>query len=161
MVRGYHMDGHNSLWLISLSLLYLYFNVVYMWTLFLLLYTFWKEWWGLVTLCNNYSIISILTCIPSLWLFFNHPITNVTCSHVIYIWTLILVLNTFLHEWSRLVTFWNELLYIISFFLYNASVILFETTDHKRHMFSRCLHLDSIFTSEHVLTRMVTPSNAL
>jgi hypothetical protein len=39
-----------------------------------------------------------------------------------------LVLNTFLHEWSRLVSFCNELLYIISFGLYNVSVILFGAT---------------------------------
>jgi hypothetical protein len=32
------------------------------------------------------------------------------------------------HEWSRLVTFCNELLYIISFGLYKVSVILFGAT---------------------------------
>jgi hypothetical protein len=53
---------------------------------------------------------------------------NLTVTHVLYIWNLFLLLNTFLHEWSRLVTFSNELLYIISFGLYNVSVILFGAT---------------------------------
>jgi hypothetical protein len=42
-------------------------------------------------------------------------------SHFRYIWTLFLLLNTFWHEWLRLVTPRNELLYIISFDLYTVS----------------------------------------
>jgi hypothetical protein len=53
---------------------------------------------------------------------------NLTVTHVLYIWTLLLLLNTFLHEWSRLVTLCNELLYGICFGLYNVSVILFDAT---------------------------------
>jgi hypothetical protein len=53
---------------------------------------------------------------------------NLTDTHVLYIGILFLLLNTFLHEWSRLVRLCNELLYSISFGLYNVSVILFDAT---------------------------------
>jgi hypothetical protein len=46
--------------------------------------------------------------------------------YFLYSWTLFLLLNTFWHELSRLETLSNELLYIISFGLYNVSVILFD-----------------------------------
>jgi hypothetical protein len=47
------MDGHDSLTLTSLSLLLRYVNVLYMWTLFLLLNTFRHVWSRLVTLCQE------------------------------------------------------------------------------------------------------------
>jgi hypothetical protein len=47
-------------------------------------------------------------------------------SHALYIWNLFLLLNTFLHEWTRLETFWSELLYIICFDQYTVSMTLFD-----------------------------------
>jgi hypothetical protein len=47
-------------------------------------------------------------------------------ANVLHIWTLFLLLITFLHEWSRLVTFCNELLYIISFHLFTVSMTIFD-----------------------------------
>jgi hypothetical protein len=44
MLRGLVMDGHNSLRLTSLSLLYRFANVLHIWTLYLLLNTFCPEW---------------------------------------------------------------------------------------------------------------------
>jgi hypothetical protein len=73
MLRVLIMDGHNSLRLTSLSLLYRLVNLIYIWNLFLLLKKFW-------------------------------------------------------HEWSRLVTHWYKLLYIISFDMYTVSMILFDAT---------------------------------
>jgi hypothetical protein len=73
MLRGLVMDGHASLTLTSLSLLYRFVNVLYIWTLFLLL-------------------------------------------------------NSFCHAWSRLVTVCHELLYIISFDLYTVSMTLVDAT---------------------------------
>jgi hypothetical protein len=51
MWRGLAMAGHASLTLTSLSLLYRFVNIVYIWTLFLLLNTFRHAWSRLVTLC--------------------------------------------------------------------------------------------------------------
>jgi hypothetical protein len=56
---------------------------------------------------------------------------NVTCSHVIFIWTLILLLNTFCHKWSRLVRLCIELLYIISFDLHTFSMTFFDAREHN------------------------------
>jgi hypothetical protein len=67
------MDGHDSLTLSSLSLLYLFFNVV-------------------------------------------------------YVRTLILLMNTFCHAWSRLDTVRHEIHYIIVFDLYTVSVTLVDAT---------------------------------
>jgi hypothetical protein len=53
---------------------------------------------------------------------------NLTVSHFRCIWTLFLLLNTFCHEWSRLVTLCNEQLFIISFELYTVSTYLFDAT---------------------------------
>jgi hypothetical protein len=50
---------------------------------------------------------------------------------VLYIWTLILLLNSFLHEWSRLVTPCNVLLYIIDIDLYTDSKTYFDATQHN------------------------------
>jgi hypothetical protein len=51
MLRGLVMDRHNTLSLTSLTLLYRFANVLHIWTLFLLLKTFWHDWSGIVTLC--------------------------------------------------------------------------------------------------------------
>jgi len=48
--------------------------------------------------------------------------------NVLYIWTLFLLLNTFCHEWSRLVTLCHELLYILGFDLYTVSMTLVDAT---------------------------------
>jgi hypothetical protein len=82
---------------------------------------------------------------------------NVTCAYVIYMWTLILLQNTFCHEWSRFVTLCIELLYIISFDLHNQSMIFLMQQNIISQFLT--LHLDSIFTAEHVLTRMVRTRN--
>jgi hypothetical protein len=47
------MDGHDPLTLTSLSLLYLFVNVVYVRNLFLLLNTFCHAWSRLVTICHE------------------------------------------------------------------------------------------------------------
>jgi hypothetical protein len=172
------MDDHNSL----IWLRYRLVNVLYNWTIFLLLNTFWQEWSRLVTLCNvllyiinfdlytvsmtffeqpntkshfltlfhlvlilllntfftngnallrfvtNYTILSVLTSIPSLRLFLIQGNTMSQFFHVLYIWTLILLMNTFWHVWSRLVTLCNELLYNISIDLYSDSKPFFHAT---------------------------------
>jgi hypothetical protein len=56
---------------------------------------------------------------------------NLPVSHFRYIWTLFLLLNTFWHEWLRLVAPWNELLYIISFDLYTVSKAFFDAPFHN------------------------------
>jgi hypothetical protein len=58
-LRGLVMDGHNSLSLTSLSLLYRFANVHHIWTLFLLLHTFCKEWSRIETLF--YEILYIIS----------------------------------------------------------------------------------------------------
>jgi predicted tellurium resistance membrane protein TerC len=58
MMRGLIMDGHNSLYLTTLSLLYRLVNILYIRTLFFLLNTFRHEWPGLVTLCNELHYIT-------------------------------------------------------------------------------------------------------
>jgi hypothetical protein len=59
---GLDMDGHDSLTLTSLSLLYRFVNVLYVRTLFLLLNTFCHAWYHLFTL-SRMTIFSVLTCI--------------------------------------------------------------------------------------------------
>jgi hypothetical protein len=51
------MDGHNSFNLTSLSLLYRFVNIRYIWTLVLLMNTYCHEWSRLVTLCNELPCI--------------------------------------------------------------------------------------------------------
>jgi hypothetical protein len=51
---------------------------------------------------------------------------NLSVSHVLYIWTKFLLMNTFWNEETRLVTIYNELLYIISFGLYTVSKRFFD-----------------------------------
>jgi hypothetical protein len=53
ILRCLFMDGHASLSLASLSLLYSFVNVLYIWTLFLLLNRFCYEWSRLETLCHE------------------------------------------------------------------------------------------------------------
>jgi hypothetical protein len=53
MLHGLVMDVHASLTLASLSLLYRFDNVLYIWTLFLLLNTFCHAWSRLVTFCHE------------------------------------------------------------------------------------------------------------
>jgi hypothetical protein len=48
--------------------------------------------------------------------------------NVLYIWTLFLLLNTFCHDWSRLVTLCQELLYILGFDLCTVSMTLVDAT---------------------------------
>jgi hypothetical protein len=60
------INGHNSLSLTSLSLLHRFSNVLHIWSLIVLLNTFWHEWLGLVTLCNQllYITINLIPFIP-------------------------------------------------------------------------------------------------
>jgi hypothetical protein len=53
MLRGLFMDVHASLTLTSLSLIYRFDNVLYIWTLFLLFKPFCHAWSRLVTLCHE------------------------------------------------------------------------------------------------------------
>jgi hypothetical protein len=48
--------------------------------------------------------------------------------NVLYVRTLFLLLNTFCHAWSRLVTLCHELLYILGFDLYTVSMTLVDAT---------------------------------
>jgi hypothetical protein len=139
MLRGFAMHDQNSLSLTSLSLLYRFVNVLYIWILFLLLSTFWQEWSRLVTHCNELlNIISFDMCTFSMTLL-DETDHNITVSHFLYIWTLFLLLKTFWYGWSRLVTLCNELHYIINFYLYTVSMTLFEqpnTTSHVLTLFT-------------------------
>jgi hypothetical protein len=61
------------------------------------------------------------------------PLTSTSLSlyrfvNVLYIWTLFLLLNTYCHVWSRLVTICHELLYILGFDLYTVSMTLVDVT---------------------------------
>jgi hypothetical protein len=58
MLRRLIMAGHNYLSLTSLSLQYRFANVHHIWTLILLLNTFWHEVSGLVTLCSELLYIT-------------------------------------------------------------------------------------------------------
>jgi hypothetical protein len=49
-------------------------------------------------------------------------------ANVLTIWTLFLLLNTFCHEWPRLLALCNELLCLISFDLYTVPMTLFDAT---------------------------------
>jgi hypothetical protein len=80
--------------------------------------------------------------------------------NILYICTLFLLLNTFCHELTGIVTLCNELLYNISFDMYTVTKRFFDATN-TISQFSRSFHMVSIFTVEHILTRMVTSNNAL
>jgi hypothetical protein len=131
MLHGLIMDSHNSLNLTSLLLLDLSVNILYIWTLFLLLNTFWQEWSRLITLCNELLYIINFELYTVSMTLFESTEHNVTCSHVIYIWTLIILLKTIWNECSRLVTLCNELLYLISFDLHTPSMTPFDATEHN------------------------------
>jgi hypothetical protein len=89
------MDDNNSLSLTSLSLLYRFVNVLYNWTIFLLMNTFLKEWSRLVTLCNELPyIISIDLYALSMTVIVATEL-NGSISHFLYIWALFLPMNTF------------------------------------------------------------------
>jgi hypothetical protein len=53
MLHGLVMDGRDSLTLTSLSLLYRFVNILYIWSLFLLLNTFCHAWSLLLTKCHE------------------------------------------------------------------------------------------------------------
>jgi hypothetical protein len=57
MSRDSVMDSHDSLTLTSLSLLYRFVNVLYIWSQFLLLNTICHIWSRLVTLCHELPYI--------------------------------------------------------------------------------------------------------
>jgi hypothetical protein len=57
MLRDSVMDGHDSLTLTSLSLLYRFVNVLYIWSQFLMLNSFYHVWSRLVTLCHELHYI--------------------------------------------------------------------------------------------------------
>jgi hypothetical protein len=52
-------------------------------------------------------------------------------DNVLYMRTVHLLLNTFSHAWSRLVTLYHELLYIHVFDLYTVSETHFDATYHN------------------------------
>jgi hypothetical protein len=61
------------------------------------------------------------------------PLTMTSLSlylfvNVLYMRTLILLLNTFWHAWSRVVTLCHELHYILGFDLYTVSMTPFDAT---------------------------------
>jgi hypothetical protein len=162
MFQGLIIEGHNSLNLTSLLLLYIFVNILYIWTLFLLLNTFWQEWSWIITLFTNYSILSILTCILSLWLFLIQPNTT---SHILTLFTsglLILLLNTFCHEWSRIIRLCKEFQYIFSFNVYTLSKTLFDTNEHNlsvshfRYIWTLFLLLNTFWQE---LSCLVSPCN--
>jgi hypothetical protein len=66
MLHGMVMDGHASLTSTSLSILYHFDNVLYIWTLFLLPKTFVTHGHALSRFVTNYSILPVLTYAPSL-----------------------------------------------------------------------------------------------
>jgi len=80
------MDGHASLSLTSLSLLYRFVNVLYIWTLFLLLNTFCHDCARLVTLCHELLYFLGFVCIPSLCLLLMQPNTNSQSLTLKYPW---------------------------------------------------------------------------
>jgi hypothetical protein len=53
---------------------------------------------------------------------------NLSVSLFPYFWTIVLLLNTFLQEWSLLVSLCNELDYFISFDLCTVSLTFFDAT---------------------------------
>jgi hypothetical protein len=127
MVRGFLMDGHSSLGLTSLSLLYRFVNVLHIWNLFFLLYTFWHEWSKLVTLCNellhniNFDLYTVLT----LFIFYS----NFTAEHIL----------------TRMVTPSKALLRIAIYYQFWSVYRLYDSFRCnliQSHSFSHSLHLD-------------------
>jgi hypothetical protein len=85
---------------------------------------------------------------------------NLSVSLFPYIWNIVLLLNTFWHEWSPIITLCNKLLYKIGFDLYTVYMTRFDVTEHNL-TFTHVLYIWTIFTAEHVLTLLVTPCNEL
>jgi hypothetical protein len=135
-------------------------HIRFIWTLILLLNTFCHEWSRLVRLFNELLYITSFDLHIFSMTLFDAREHNLSVSHIHFTWILFLQMNKFWHDWSRLVTPCNELLYIISFDVYTVSKSFFDATWHNLS-FSRSIHLDSIFTVEHILTRMITHFNAL
>jgi hypothetical protein len=157
------MDDHNLLSLTSISLLYHFVNVLYNWIIFLLLNTFWQEWPRLVTLCNELPYIISFDLYSLSMTLIDANEHNISVSHFLYICALFLLLYSFIHERSRLVTICNVLLYIINFELYTVSMTLFEYTEHN-FSFSHDTYKWTNFTVKHVLhewSRLVTHCNEL
>jgi hypothetical protein len=75
----------------------------------------------LVRLCKQFLYIISFDEYTVSKTLFDATEPNLSVSHFRYIWTLFLLLNTFWHEWSRLVTPCNDFLYIISFDVYTVS----------------------------------------
>jgi hypothetical protein len=94
LFRALVMDGHNSFSLTSLSLLYRFVNILYIWTLFLLQNTFWHEWTRLLTLCKEFLYIISFDLYSVSKIFFSQ-LTHLTVSHDPFIWITFLVLNMF------------------------------------------------------------------
>jgi hypothetical protein len=70
-------------------------------------------------ICRNIISFDLHTLYKTLFDATEH---NVSVSHFRSIWTLFLLLKTFYHEWSSLVTLCNELLYNTNIELYTVSV---------------------------------------
>jgi hypothetical protein len=146
MLHGLIMDGHNSL------SRYLHLDYkFYCWTRF---DTNGHAFYGFV---KNYFIFTVLT-LYSLMLITDS--INIISQLLLYLFvnilqirSLLLLLNTFWQETSRLVTLCYDLLYINNFDLYTVSMTLFESTEH--HV--KCCHFIYILTinitSEHNLTQ--------
>jgi hypothetical protein len=111
------MDDQNSLSLTSLSPLYRFVNVLYNWTIFLLMNTFLKEWLRLVTLCDELHYIISFDLYTLSMTVIDATERNVSVSHFLNILALFIPMNTFWHVWPRLVTLCNVLLYINNFVL--------------------------------------------
>jgi hypothetical protein len=128
--------------------------------LILLLNTFCHEWSRIVRLCKEFLYIISFNVYTVSKTLFDATELNLSVSHFRYIWTLFLLLNTFWQELSRLVTPCNEFLYNISLPCIPA-LTLFLMQHKTSYRFSRTLHLDSVYTVEHILALMVTQFNAL
>jgi hypothetical protein len=153
------MDGHNTLRLTSLSLLYRFVNLLYIRTLFLLLKTFWHEWSRLVTPWNDLLYIINFDLYTVSMTVFESTEHNVTFSHVIYIWPFILLQNTFCHELSRQVTLCYKLL---SVFTCKTFIVQPNTISHFLTFFTSgiCFYCWTRFDSSgHAFERFVTNYN--
>jgi hypothetical protein len=150
------MDGHNSLNLTSLTLLYRFVIILYIWTIFLLLNTFWHERTCLVTHCNDlHYIISFDLHTVSMTLFIQPKtiskfLTNFTFGLCFYCRT---------HFDKNDCFVWIYFLLSVLTFIPSQSVFLMQPNTISKFLtfFTSGLY----FTAEHILTRMVTLSNVL
>jgi hypothetical protein len=105
MLHGLIMDGHNSLNFKSLSLVCLFVNILYIWTIITAEHVLTR----MITTNNAfYELVYIInfdlyTVSMILFVTTEH---NVTISHVIYIWTLNFTAD---HVLPRMVTPWKAL----------------------------------------------------